>query len=173
LGFPLDGSGPAIEGEGPANARIVFIGEAPGKVEVEQGRPFVGPSGELLRDTLDELGIDIREVYITNVVKCRPPNNRTPSDEEVAACMPHLEKELDRLQPEWFVLVGRTAAQACLKMPLSMEGKANTVVMWRGRRTLISYHPAAVLRDGKLMNRFEAGLRLLIKPKIARQETLI
>ena len=99
-----------VVGEGPLNAEIMLIGEAPGKVEDETGRPFVGPAGKLLDTLLLEAGLRREEVYITNIVKCRPPGNRDPSDYEVKACTPYLERQILIIRPRVIVALGRHSA---------------------------------------------------------------
>ena len=98
-----------VPGDGPPDARIVFIGEAPGRTEDEQGRPFVGRAGQLLDDLLGRAGLKRADVYITNVVKHRPPDNRPPKTSEIKACQKHLEQELIALKPKLIVLLGGTA----------------------------------------------------------------
>lgn len=98
-----------VPGEGPENARIVLVGEAPGRKEDEEGQPFMGPSGELLDLFLSKAGIEREEIFITNILKCRPPNNRGPESEEVAACQPHLVEQLALIDPEVVVTLGQHA----------------------------------------------------------------
>lgn len=159
-------SGQRVNGEGPLDPRIVLIGEAPGAEEERLGRPFIGRSGQLLRNTLAKYNIDVaEECYITNVVKCRPPDNRTPTKEELAACRPQLEAELGATgTPEWYVFVGATAATAMLGTHVSMIARVNRTMLWRNTRTIIIYHPAYVLRNPAAMSKFEGGIRLLAKP---------
>lgn len=161
---PLNGR--RVSGEGPLDPRIVLIGEAPGAEEERLGRPFIGRSGQLLRTTLAKYNIDVEtECYITNVVKCRPPDNRNPTKEEIAACREQLEGELDATgQPEWYVFVGAVAAEALLGCHVSMLARVNRTMLWRNTRTTIIYHPAYVLRNPQAMAKFEGGIRLLMKP---------
>src|SRR3712207_2443033 len=97
----------AVPGEGPANADIMFIGEAPGRNEDQQGRPFVGQAGKLLEELLAEIGLTRDDVWIGNVVKCRPPQNRDPRPEEIAACSVYLERQIALLQPKLIATLGR------------------------------------------------------------------
>lgn len=165
-------SGRRVNGEGPLDPRIVLIGEAPGRIEDEQGRPFVGPSGQLLRKTLEDMGIDITECYITNTVKCRPPDNRTPTAVEKAACRPELDAELEATgKPKWYVFVGKTAAEAMLGPGIVMKRNANKPMWFRGTKAVIIYHPAAVLRDSTLRSAFEKGLKYLKPPPATLKQT--
>src|SRR3984893_13546418 len=100
----------AVPGEGNSNARILFIGEGPGFHEDKQGRPFVGPAGQFLDELLESINLKRADVFITNVVKCRPPNNRDPLPEEIAACNPYLDRQIAALQPQVIVTLGRFSA---------------------------------------------------------------
>ncbi len=164
---------PRVEGYGPSYTKIVMIGEAPGRVEVEQGRPFVGPSGQLLREALEEVGIDPESIYWTNTCLCRPPANRTPTKEETTACFERLMTELARRRrPEVYVFVGKTAAETCLGGRIVMKRDANVFHRWRDSKALIIYHPAAVLRNSTLRSRLMAGLRMLVPAKKTEQTRL-
>ncbi len=104
----------AVPGEGNLEARVMLVGEAPGEREDEEGRPFVGQAGRLLNEVLSGLGVDRGEIYITNVVKCRPPNNRDPEDAEVEACRPYLERQIQIVAPRVVVALGRHSARLLL-----------------------------------------------------------
>jgi len=148
-----------VPGEG--SGKVMLVGEAPGREEDLEGRPFVGRAGKLLRQKLREVGFD--EVYITNVVKCRPPNNRTPHKEEVEACKPYLEEEICCLKPELVIALGKTASKALLGFdaPLKeLRGKVRVVkVKDCTVRVLVTYHPAAILRNKSLLKEFEFDLK--------------
>jgi DNA polymerase len=136
-----------VFGSGKATVPIVFVGEAPGRDEDEQGLPFVGRAGQLLTRIITAMGLDRDEVYICNVLKCRPPNNRDPLPEEVAACLPYLQRQLELLKPRVICALGRHSAQALLgrKDPLSkVRGR---VFSYQGIRMVPTYHPAALLRN--------------------------
>ena len=136
-----------VFGTGDPNADLMFIGEGPGAEEDRQGLPFVGPAGELLNKIIQAIGLTRERVYIANVVKCRPPGNRDPQPDEAAACRPFLERQIDLVQPKVIVALGRVAAQALLgtDQPLGrMRGRWTTV---RGVPTMVTYHPAALLRN--------------------------
>ncbi|MCK4237400.1 MAG: uracil-DNA glycosylase, partial [Candidatus Krumholzibacteria bacterium] len=116
-----EGRNKAVFGSGPPDARIVFIGEAPGKDEDLQGVPFVGRAGKLLTKILAAVGLSRDEVYITNILKCRPPNNRDPNEEESRACEPYLRRQLELINPALICALGRVAGQNLLKSKLSLS----------------------------------------------------
>ena len=135
----------AVPGEGPADARIMFIGEAPGYHEDRQGRPFVGPAGQLLEELLATIGLARKDVYIGNVVKHRPPGNRDPLPDEIEACKPYLERQIAAINPAIIVALGRFAmAQFMPGATISqVHGRARRV---NGRLFMPIIHPAAALR---------------------------
>jgi len=151
------GCSQAVPGEGSIDSPVVFIGEGPGKVEDELGRPFVGPAGKLLAEALSQIGWQRDEVYITNVVKCRPPDNRDPLPEEVAEHRPFLEAELALIKPRLIVLLGRHALHWFLpNLQISqVHGTAKRI----GDRVFFPvYHPAAALYDPRLRATFLADI---------------
>jgi|BEDMetMinimDraft_2_1075160.scaffolds.fasta_scaffold08652_1 uracil-DNA glycosylase family 4 len=136
-----------VFGEGDPAARLVLIGEGPGATEDELGRPFVGRAGALLDRILEAAGFRRQDVYISNVVLCRPPGNRTPTDEEIAACRPYLDRRLALLRPGIVVALGSTAVRALVDsraLITQVRGRWHRV---DGRWVLPTFHPAAVLRD--------------------------
>jgi uracil-DNA glycosylase family 4 len=137
----------AVPGEGPADARLVVVGEGPGVNEDQQGRPFVGRAGELLNDILAAIGCPRETVYICNVVKCRPPENRKPMADEMEACLPFLFRQLAIIRPKVIVALGATAAEALLGSKASLSALRNKVHEWRGTPLIVTYHPAALLRN--------------------------
>jgi DNA polymerase len=149
-----------ISGEGPRNAKIVFIGEAPGKEEEKLGRPFVGRAGKFLNKILNSIGIERKKCYITNVVKFRPTRvvsgkirDRAPTRREIERALPALKKELSVMKPNVIVLLGRTAWSA---FGISGRGK----IVRKGRAAFLpTYHPAAAMRNRKLRKLFVADLR--------------
>ncbi len=147
----------AVPGEGPADASIMMIGEAPGAAEDLAGRPFVGRAGAILNRALGLAGLNRGEIFITNIVKCRPPGNRQPSGEEIRACMPYLRKQIEIIGPSAVCLLGNVPAKAVL----GMQG----VTSLRGRifddLYLITFHPAAVLRNKDRMELFVSDLAKL------------
>ncbi|MEM7583628.1 MAG: uracil-DNA glycosylase [Acidobacteriota bacterium] len=135
-----------VFGTGHANARLMLIGEGPGAEEDRQGLPFVGPAGELLNKILKAIQLERSKVYIANVVKCRPPRNRDPEKDEVTACRGFLERQIELVQPQLIVALGRVAAQALLTSNESLgrlRGRWHSVL---GIPTRATYHPAALLR---------------------------
>jgi len=148
-----DGCRQAVPGEGNINSPVVFIGEGPGKVEDELGRPFVGPAGKLLEEALTQIGWQRKDVYITNIVKCRPPNNRDPLPEEVVEHKSFLEAELSLIQPKLIVLLGRHALHWFL--PGLQISQVRGVAKRFGSQVFFPvYHPAAALYDPKLRATF-------------------
>jgi uracil-DNA glycosylase family 4 len=145
-----DGRQKTVFGSGPAGAELMFIGEGPGAEEDRQGLPFVGRAGELLTRIIQAIDRGRGEVYIANIVKCRPPGNRDPQPDEVAACRAYLERQIELVQPRVIVALGRIAAQTLLgtDSPIGrMRGQWFRVL---GVPTMVTYHPAALLRNPAL-----------------------
>ncbi len=143
----VDNRSQTVFADGPLGARLCFLGEAPGADEDRQGVPFVGRSGQLLNDILKACGLPREEVYICNVLKCRPPENRTPTPEEVSNCRPFFERQLEWLRPEFICCLGSVAATALLnsKQPLGkMRGRFHD---WKSIRVVVTYHPSYLLRN--------------------------
>jgi uracil-DNA glycosylase, family 4 len=149
----------AVPGEGNPNAKIMFIGEAPGYNEDIQGRPFVGAAGKLLTQLIEEiLNLKRNEVFITNIVKCRPPENRDPKEEEITACSQYLDRQIILIKPKIIVTLGRHSTSYILnkaginfKGITSIRGKIIKVKLFNLNFTLIpTYHPAAVLYNPQL-----------------------
>lgn len=139
-----------VPGEGPLDAKIMLVGEAPGQREDQQGRPFVGPSGQWLNELLGMAGLKREDVYITNIVKHRPPNNRDPQPDEIAACQVYLERQLALIDPEVVITLGRhSMGWFCgpgLKIT-QVHGRARRA---KGRVVVTMYHPAAALHNPDL-----------------------
>jgi DNA polymerase len=147
----------AVPGDGPVDAKIVFIGEAPGWHENQQGRPFVGPAGQFLNQLLASVDLKREDVYITNVVKCRPPGNRDPLPDEIAACQKYLDAQLDLIKPKMIVTLGRySMARYFPNQRISqIHGQArkeNGVIYFP------MYHPAAALHQASLKATVEADM---------------
>ncbi|MGB0954066.1 MAG: uracil-DNA glycosylase [Planctomycetota bacterium] len=139
-----------VPGEGAAKARILFLGEAPGAQEDQSGRPFVGPAGQLLEKILEGgMGLSRQEVYIANVLKCRPPGNRDPLPAEILACTPFLEEQIATIQPELIIALGRHAAHHLLKTDQSLSRLRGSLHHRPegGPPVLVTYHPAYLLRN--------------------------
>jgi uracil-DNA glycosylase family 4 len=139
----------AVPGEGPANAELMFIGEGPGFHENEQGRPFIGAAGSFLEELLASIGLRREEVFITNVVKCRPPANRDPQNVELVACGDYLERQVSAINPRVIVTLGRFSMVRFIPNGKisEMHGQAVRV---RGRLVVPMYHPAAALHQPAL-----------------------
>jgi uracil-DNA glycosylase len=136
-----------VFGEGSARSGLVFVGEGPGFDEDRQGRPFVGRAGKLLDRMIQAIGFERMDTYICNVVKCRPPNNRTPEGEETAACSPFLFKQLEALKPKVICALGACASQALLASSKPMWQVRGKIHLWRGIPLICTYHPAYLLRN--------------------------
>ncbi len=136
-----------VFGAGNPDADVVFIGEAPGRDEDIQGEPFVGRSGKLLTKIMSAIGYGRDDVFICNILKCRPPNNRDPQREEVIACEPHLKRQLAILNPRVICCLGRVAAQTLLGTDASLKRLRQTVHFYEGIPVMATYHPAALLRN--------------------------
>jgi DNA polymerase len=136
-----------VPGEGPATARLVVIGEGPGRTEDATGRPFVGRAGELLTKILEAIKLPRDQVFICNIVKCRPPENRLPQYDEIAACLPFLYRQLELVHPKVILAMGGTAAQSLLNTKQSLGALRNQIHRFRGIPVVVTYHPAALLRN--------------------------
>lgn len=136
-----------VPGEGSATARLVVVGEGPGRTEDETGRPFVGRAGELLTKILAAIDLPREQVFICNVVKCRPPENRLPQYDEIAACVPYLYRQIELVKPKVILAMGGTAAQTLLSTKQSLGALRNQIHRFRGIPLVVTYHPAALLRN--------------------------
>jgi len=169
----------AVPGEGPLDARLLLVGEAPGAEEDALGRPFVGASGRFLRRELEAAGIPLEMAYITNVVKCRPPANRMPRADEIAICTSlYLARQMEIVQPGAVLALGATAAQALLAGRLRLTEEHGT---WRrdyeltdqALEVFVTYHPAAALRNERWREELRTDLRrlaaTLAEPRLAHR----
>jgi uracil-DNA glycosylase family 4 len=136
-----------VFGDGSAKAELVFIGEGPGADEDAQGLPFVGRAGKLLTQMIDAMGLQRKDVYICNVVKCRPPGNRAPEPDEVQACSPYLLRQVDAIKPKVIVCLGAVAAKTLLQTTRGISQIRGEWLEWRGRKLMVTYHPAYLLRN--------------------------
>jgi len=136
-----------VFGVGHARARLMFVGEAPGEEEDKRGEPFVGRAGQLLTKIIEAIGLSRDQVYIANVIKCRPPNNRNPEPDEVAACEPFLFRQIDVIQPKVIVPLGKFAAQCLLKTVDPITKLRGRQFDYRGRVLIPTFHPAYLLRN--------------------------
>lgn len=136
-----------VFGDGNPRAELVFVGEGPGAEEDEQGLPFVGRAGKLLTQMIEAMGLKRSDVYICNVVKCRPPDNRVPEKDEVAECSPFLFRQIAVIQPKVVVGLGASALQALLGAPVAITKIHGEWIDWRGTKLMPIYHPAYLLRN--------------------------
>ncbi len=160
-----------VPGEGNPYAKVMFIGEAPGRFEDLQGRPFVGAAGKLLTELLNGIGLSREEVFITNVVKCRPPNNRDPKEDEIKLCSSFLERQIEIIDPDIIVTLGRHSTRYILGRAgykvdsiMRVRGREFEILLeGRRRKVLPMLHPAAALYNPRLKNLLEEDFRKLRK----------
>ncbi|MBR0040758.1 MAG: uracil-DNA glycosylase [Oscillospiraceae bacterium] len=160
-----------VFGVGKVPSELMFIGEGPGEQEDLQGEPFVGPAGKLLDDMLEMIGLDRTRVYIANTVKCRPPMNRDPQDEEMAACRPWLDEQITLVRPKIIVCLGRIAAGEIIKQDFRITREHGQWFEVGGVKTMAIYHPSALLRDVSKRPETFADLREL--RRVLRRDTAI
>jgi uracil-DNA glycosylase family 4 len=149
--------------DGSPTARLMFVGEGPGADEDAQGLPFVGRAGQLLNNMITAMGLKREEVYIANVVKCRPPGNRTPEPEEANTCSPFLFRQIDVVRPEVIVALGATAATYLLGQRQPLAGLRGRVHSFRGTKLIVTYHPAFLLRDPRQKKEAWADLQIAMR----------
>ncbi len=156
-----------VFGEGDINTPLMFVGEAPGEQEDLEGRPFVGRAGKLLTTILNQFGIDRNKIYIANVLKCRPPNNRDPKPEEIKACFPYLKKQIEIIKPKVILCLGAFAARTILNLP-----EKTPISKIRGKEffseefkayVIPTYHPAFLLRQKRGQEAFREDLKKALK----------
>jgi uracil-DNA glycosylase family 4 len=152
-----------VFGEGDPNARLMFVGEGPGADEDMQGRPFVGRAGQLLNNMITAMGLKREEVYIANVVKCRPPGNRTPEPDEANTCSPFLFRQIDVVRPQVLVARGATAATYLLGQRQPLAGLRGRIHVVRGFQLIVTYHPAFLLRDPRQKKEAWADLQIAMR----------
>jgi len=133
--------------DGNPEAELIFVGEGPGHDEDMQGLPFVGRAGKLLTQMIEAMGLQRKDVYICNVVKCRPPENRAPEPDEVTTCSPYLLRQIDVIQPKVIVCLGAVAAKTLLETSRGISQFRGEWLQWRGRKLMATYHPAYLLRN--------------------------
>jgi len=136
-----------VFGEGNASAALMFIGEAPGQQEDQMGRPFVGQAGKLLDRILDAIDLSRADIFIANILKCRPPQNRTPLQKEIEQCIGYLNKQIELIDPQLLVCLGLTAARTLLQVKSSLKEMRGKTYHYLDRDVLVTYHPAALLRN--------------------------
>lgn len=136
-----------VFGTGNPDTRLMFIGEAPGRDEDLQGKPFVGRAGQLLTKIIESIGLSREEVYIANILKCRPPNNRPPEPEEISSCEQFLKQQIEIIRPEIICALGRIAAQALLKTQTPISKLRGNFFTYENIKLIPTYHPAYLLRN--------------------------
>jgi uracil-DNA glycosylase family 4 len=151
-----------VFGEGDPNARVMFIGEGPGAEEDRTGRPFVGQAGQLLDRMIFAMGFERDEVYIANVVKCRPPGNRDPKDDEVVACAPYLDRQIELIGPEVIVALGKPASLRLTGTNKPMGALRGRWLSYRGTPLMPVFHPAYLLRKPKAKREAWEDLKLVM-----------
>jgi len=158
----VDSRSQIVNGVGPDDADLLFVGEAPGATEDEEGEPFVGRSGDVLDEALRDAGLDRSDVRITNCVRCRPPDNRDPTDAELANCRGYLEREIDLVDPAVVVTLGKVPAEHLLERSVAVTNEAGDVTEARlgetPRSVLVCVHPAASLYDPSQRETFERAI---------------
>lgn len=153
-----------VFGEGSPDADLMVIGEGPGQHEDEQGRPFVGRSGQLLSTLLERVGLDRSQVYISNVVKCRPPGNRDPRPAEIDACKGYLIEQLTLIDPAVVVTLGNFSTKLLLKTEVGITRMRGQAYPWWGRYVVPTFHPAAALRNGaRVVEEMVTDLQLAVE----------
>lgn len=149
-----------VFGDGDPKARLLFVGEGPGADEDAQGVPFVGRGGQLLNNMINAMGLKREQVYIANIVKCRPPSNRVPEPDEAHTCMPFLERQIAAVQPEVIVALGSTAATYLLGVKSALGSLRGKIHASRGAKLIVTYHPAFLLRDPRQKKEAWADLKM-------------
>ena len=152
-----------VFGSGRTDADLMFVGEAPGADEDRQGLPFVGAAGQLLTRMIEAMGLTREDVYIANIIKCRPPNNRDPKPEELAACQPYLAQQIELIAPVVICTLGRFAAQTLLQTTESMGRLRGKIFDYQGAKLVPTYHPAALLRNAQWKRPTWEDLKLVRK----------
>ncbi len=152
-----------VFGVGNVNAELMFVGEGPGADEDAQGEPFVGRAGQLLNNMISAMGLRREDVYIANVVKCRPPGNRTPEKDECDVCSPFLMRQIEIIQPKVIVALGATAAKNLLAINDSMASLRGRWYDFRGAKLAVTYHPAYLLRDPRQKVETWKDLQMVMK----------
>jgi uracil-DNA glycosylase family 4 len=150
-----------VFGEGNPHALLVFVGEAPGRDEDLQGRPFIGKAGELLTRIIEAISLTREEVYITNIVKCRPPNNRDPKSDEISTCFPFLLKQLETIKPKIICALGTFAAQTLLRTESKISSLRGRFHNYHGVKLMPTYHPAFLLRNPQFKREVWDDLKMI------------
>jgi DNA polymerase len=153
----------AVFGQGSPQARLMFVGEAPGRDEDLQGKPFVGRAGKLLTKIIEAMGLKREEVYIANILKDRPPANRNPQDDEIKACVPYLKEQIKIIQPEVICGLGTFAAQRLLELETPISKLRGKFFLYEGINFMPTYHPAYLLRNPKEKSAVWSDMKLIMQ----------
>ena len=152
-----------VFGSGSPTAKLVFVGEGPGLDEDQQAEPFVGPAGQLLTKIIGAINLSRDQVYITNIVKCRPPRNRNPRPDEIQICFPFLDRQIDVIEPVFICALGSVAAQTLLNTAEPISKLRGRFYDYRGIRLLPTYHPAYLLRNAEKKRAVWEDMKMLMK----------
>ena len=152
-----------VLGEGSPNAELMFVGEAPGKDEDLQGKPFVGRAGKLLGKIIEAMGLKREDVYIANILKDRPPDNRNPQEDEIKACIPYLKEQIKIIQPKVICALGTFAAQRLLEEETTISKLRGKFYVYEGIKLMPTYHPAYLLRNSKEKATVWSDMKLIMK----------
>lgn len=152
-----------VFGSGSSRAKLIFVGEGPGFEEDQQGEPFVGPAGQLLSKIIAAVNLNRKQVYICNVVKCRPPQNRTPQSDEINTCLPFLERQIAAIRPDFICALGTVAAQTLLNTTQPISKLRGRFYDYRGIKLLPTYHPAYLLRNPDKKREVWEDMKMLMK----------
>jgi len=152
-----------VFGDGNPGAKLVFVGEGPGFEEDQQGKPFVGAAGQLLTRIIEAINLTRSQVYICNIIKCRPPGNRNPEPDEIRTCFPFLERQLAAIQPDFICALGTFAAQTLLQTTTSISRLRGRFHEYKGIKVLPTYHPAYLLRNPEKKREVWQDMKMLMK----------
>ena len=152
-----------VFGDGNSTAKLVFVGEGPGFREDQQGKPFVGAAGELLTRIIQAINLTRSQVYICNVIKCRPPENRNPRPDEIETCLPFLERQLEAIRPDYICALGTFAAQTLLGTTTPISRLRGRFHEYKGIKVLPTYHPAYLLRNPEKKRDVWEDMKMLMK----------
>ena len=152
-----------VFGSGHAAAKLMFVGEGPGFEEDQQGEPFVGAAGQLLTKIIAAINLSRKQVYICNIIKCRPPGNRNPEPDEIEACLPFLERQIAAIQPDYICALGKVAAQTLLNSDVPISRLRGRFYDYNGIRLMPTYHPAYLLRNPDKKRAVWEDMKMLMK----------
>lgn len=152
-----------VFGEGAADASLMFVGEAPGYYEDIAGKPFVGKAGKLLTKIIEAMGLKREDVYIGNILKCRPPENRNPQEDEIETCFPYLDRQIEIIKPKVICALGKFAAQTLVKTNISISNLRGELFYYKGIKVVPTFHPSYLLRNPKGKRKTWEDMKLILK----------